>query len=529
MILTQELVKKQNTIYKHPNFDIDKMIYNTKKSPEWIHFGAGNIFRAFLANAQQKMLNRGLMDRGIIVAEGFDYELIDYLKKYDNLTINVTLKSNGEIEKDILASVAEYLKMKRDEDDFIKLVNYFENPSLQFISLTITEKGYKLSDSSGNYFHNVKNDFESGPNGTESYLGKLVSLLYKRFKSGPYPLAIVSMDNMSRNGETLENSIMMYAKKWVENNLVESEFLRYLNNKNYISFPWTMIDKITPRPSTQIAENLEQDGFEEIQPITTSRNTYVAPFVNGEETEYLVIEDSFPNGRPPLQEVGIIFTDRSTVHLIETMKVTTCLNPLHTGLAIFGCLLGYHSIADEMKDVELLKLINRIGYQEGLPVVKDPIIIDPKTFLDEVIMVRLPNKFIPDTPQRIITDTSQKMSVRFGETLKKYLNEEKNLEKLVGIPLVIAGWLRYLQGTNDKLEKIEQSPDPLLEEIENIFSDQDYDSEEHLNKIDGLLSRKEIFGVDLVQIGLSNRIKQYYMEMNQGTGSVRRTLEKFLV
>ena len=120
---------------------------------------------------------------------------------------------------------------------------------------------------------------------------------------------------------------------------LDSEFLRYLNNKNYISFPWTMIDKITPRPSTQIAENLEQDGFEEIQPITTSRNTYVAPFVNGEETEYLVIEDSFPNGRPPLQEVGIIFTDRSTVHLIETMKVTTCLNPLHTGLAIFGCLL----------------------------------------------------------------------------------------------------------------------------------------------------------------------------------------------
>lgn len=528
MILSKGNINELSAKYKQPNFDLTEMVNNTLKSPEWIHFGAGNIFRAFLANAQQKLLDKGLSDKGIIVAEGFDYEIVDYLGKYDNLTINVTLKSDGNIEKNIISSIAEYLKMKRDEEDFDKLINYFKNPSLKFISLTITEKGYKLFDGKGNYYTDIKNDFEQGPEKAQSYLGKIVSLIYNRFIAGAFPLALVSMDNMSKNGEVLEKSITTIAEKWAENNLVDSGFLTYLKNKDLITFPWTMIDKITPRPSNQIATELETDGFTGMQPVSTSRNTFLAPFVNGEETEYLIIEDSFPNGRPSLENAGIIFTDRTTVHLVETMKVTTCLNPLHTGLAIFGCLLDYNSIAKEMKDVELLKLVKKIGYDEGLPVVKNPIIINPKEFLDEVILIRLPNEFIPDTPQRIVTDTSQKLSVRFGETIKKYTQEKKSMNELIAIPLVIAGWLRYLQGTNDKLEIMEQSPDPLLEELTFLFKNKEYGSNAFLNEMDQLLSRKEIFGVDLVQIGLSERIKMYYLEMNSGKNSIRNTLKKYL-
>lgn len=90
------------------------------------------------------------------------------------------------------------------------------------------------------------------------------------------------------------------------------------------------------------------------------------------------------------------------------MKVTTSLNPLHTALAVTGCLLGYQSISAEMQDDDLVGLIKGIGYLEGLPVVENPGIIDPKQFIDEVINKRLPNPYIPDTPQRIATDTSQK-------------------------------------------------------------------------------------------------------------------------
>ena len=96
------------------------------------------------------------------------------------------------------------------------------------------------------------------------------------------------------------------------------------------------------------------------------------------------------------------------------MKVCTCLNPLHTALAIYGCLLGYTLISEEMKNPLLKNMVEVIGYKEGLPVVVNPGILDPKKFIDEVVNVRIPNPFLPDSPQRIATDTSQKLSIRFG-------------------------------------------------------------------------------------------------------------------
>lgn len=137
------------------------------------------------------------------------------------------------------------------------------------------------------------------------------------------------------------------------------------------------------------------------------------------------------------------------------MKVCTCLNPLHTALAIFGCLLDYHLISEELNNETLRKLIEGIGYREGLPVVVNPGIISPKDFLDTVLNVRLPNPFMPDTPQRIATDTSQKLAIRFGETIKAYeASKELHTYDLTLIPLVFAGWLRYLMGIDDNWKPI---------------------------------------------------------------------------
>ena len=130
-----------------------------------------------------------------------------------------------------------------------------------------------------------------------------------------------------------------------------------------------MIDKITPRPDSSVAAKLAESGFESTELVITDKNTYIAPFVNTEGPQYLVIEDDFPNGRPPLEKTGVRLTTRETVDLVERMKVCTCLNPLHTAMAVFGCLLGYKSIAAEMNDAAIVRLIKRIGYVEGMPVV----------------------------------------------------------------------------------------------------------------------------------------------------------------
>ncbi|MCQ5167716.1 mannitol dehydrogenase family protein, partial [Roseburia hominis] len=89
-------------------------------------------------------------------------------------------------------------------------------------------------------------------------------------------------------------------------------------------------------------------------------------------------------------------------------------------------------------------LIKQIGYVEGLPVVRDPKVINPKAFIDELVQKRLPNPYTPDTPQRIATDTSQKLGIRYGVTIQHYLDDpDREPSQLNFIPLVIAAWLRY--------------------------------------------------------------------------------------
>ena len=295
------------------------------------------------------------------------------------------------------------------------------------------------------------------------------------------------------------------------------------------TFPWSMIDKITPRPSTEIADELEASGIESMHPVITEKKTYIAPFVNAEGPQYLVIEDKFPNGRPALEKAGVYMTDRNTVNEVERMKVTTCLNPLHTGLAVYGCLLGYTSIAAEMADTELKKLVYGIGPGEGMEVVCDPGILSPESFVKEVIEQRLPNKFIPDTPQRIACDTSQKVGIRYGETIKSYVAKYGSAEKLNYVPLAIAGWLRYLLAVDDEGKEFELSPDPMLGELREALAGVELGKPESLeDKAKAILSNANIFGSNLYEAGLGEKIEGMLREELAGPGAVRATLVKYV-
>ena len=516
--------------YSLPKYDREKVRKNTIENPNWIHFGAGNIFRAFQANVLNNLLNENKTDTGLIVAEGFDYEIIDKaFKLFDDLTIYMKLCCDGTVEKNIVGSIVESLRVDPENADYEVLKELFRKPSLQMVSFTITEKGYAVADGNGNTPAGIEADFKAGPYKATSYMGKVCAMLYERFKAGELPLAMVSMDNCSHNGDKLKDAVRAFAKKWQENGVCDNGFLSYVEDDRKVSFPWSMIDKITPRPADSVMEMLIKDGIEEVDFVKTSKNTFVAPFVNAEEAEYLVIEDNFPNGRPKLEDGGVMFTKREVVDMVERMKVCTCLNPLHTTLAIYGCLLGYEKISDEMKDDELTKLIKIIGYKEGLPVVTDPGIINPKDFIDTVVEVRLPNPFMPDTPQRIACDTSQKLAIRFGETIKAYKNSDSlKVEDLKLIPLVFAGWARYLMGIDDNLNSFELSPDPMLEKmvplVENIkIGDVDVHS-----KLEKLFSDASIFGVNLYEVGLGEQTEKYFVELIAEKGAIRETLRKYV-
>lgn len=513
---------------KYPQHDVDTIKANTLARPKWVHFGAGNIFRGFIARINQTLLDKGVEDTGIIAVDTFDFDIIDKIfNENDCLTMLVRLDASGNADKEVVAGVTHAYKANASFDEYSNIVSAFKNNSLQIVSFTVTEKGYGLYKPNGDYLDVVSNDMKDGPSKPAHVMSIVSSLLLERFNAGATPLTLCSMDNCANNGDKLRAAIIEIVTCWKENGLVSAEFLAYVNDKSKVSFPISMIDKITPRPSSEIQTNLEQMGIENMQPIITSKNTFIAPFVNAEVSEYLVIEDCFVNGRPQLEEGGVYITSKETVEQVETMKVTTCLNPLHTALAVFGCTLGYTRIYEELRNNDLKELIKKIGYEEGMKVVVDPKIIDPKAFIDEVINERLPNPHIPDEPQRIATDTSQKLGIRFGETIKKYhTSSELDVNSLTFIPLAIAGWLRYLVGTDDNGKKFELSSDPLLEELTDILSGivlgGEYD-----NQAMPILRNKAIFGVDLVEVGLAEKINSMFKEMLTGIGAVEQTLVKY--
>lgn len=514
---------------KVPTYDIEQQAGATK----WVHFGGGNLFRAFHAAIADRLLESGDLDAGIVVAETHDKDVVkDAYKKFNNRILRVITHEDGQFEKELFASVADAIFFDQSNSDgWKKMFSIFENPALQLATFSITEKGYSLWDSQGDLLPTIQDDIKNGPDAPKNNMASLTALMFARFKAGKYPMALLSTDNFSQNGEKLQKSVLTIAEGWQKNGLVPAEFVTYLKDDKSVSFPLSMIDRITPNPSDTVSDKLKADGFDDYKIIHTPGHTNIAAFTNTEEVHYLVIEDDFPNGRPALDKAsGVTLTDRQTVNDADEMKVTTCLNPLHTALAVNGSLLGFDSIATEVSDPDMLNLIKQIGYVEGLPVVKDPKVINPKTFIDQLVNKRLPNPYIPDMPQRIAADTSQKLSVRYGVTIQHYIDDPKrDPQDLHFIPLVLATWCRYLMAIDDQGKPFEPSRDPLLSELQPKVQDiklgENTDVHAHLKDI---LSNEKIFGHDLYAIGLGDVVEGYFASQISGLGAVRKTLEDTL-
>ena len=535
MKLTFEGIKDtaawQSAGVKLPEYDVQAAAEKAKAHPVWAHFGAGNIFRIFVGGLADALIAKGEMDRGITCVETFDFDVVDQIyAPYDNLVLAVTLNADATTDKRVLGSLSEAIKAQSGvPETWNRLKAVFADPSLQMVSFTITEKGYALKNAAGAFFPFVQADIDNGPDKATGAMAIVCAMLLHRFENGKAPLAVVSMDNCSHNGEKLRGAVLTMADEWLKKGFVPQAFVDYISDEAQVAFPWSMIDKITPRPADSVCKELEKLGCEDIAPVITSKRTYIAPFVNAERPQYLVVEDRFPNGRPPLEKAGVYMTDRETVNKTERMKVTTCLNPLHTALAVYGCMLGYTLICDEMKDETLVKLVKRLGYVEGLPVVVDPVILSPKAFIDEVVEQRLPNPFMPDSPQRIATDTSQKVGIRFGETIKSYVEKGRDLHELTALSLAIAGWLRYLLGVGDDGKAIEISADPMKDELQAQLAGVEVGKPEtYHGQIRPILANANIFGSDLTAIGMADRIEEMFVSELAGEGAVRKTLEAYL-
>ena len=516
-----------------PGYDVEAVSEKEKKEPQWVHFGIGNIFRVFIGGIVDGLLEEGAMERGITCVETFDYDVVDQIyDPYDNLGLSVLLHGDGTREYKVLGSLAEAVKAQSAvPQQWNRLKEIFRSPSLQLVSFTITEKGYALQRADGTWYPFVAADIEQGPDKAAGAMAVLTAMLYERYQAGKYPLALVSMDNCSQNGAKLRDSVLTMTKEWQKAGFVEEDFLSYVSDEKTVAFPWTMIDKITPRPSEQIADDLEKLGVEDMQPVITGKKTYIAPFVNAEKPQYLVIEDSFPNGRPALEKgFGVYMADRETVNLSERMKVTVCLNPVHSATGPLGVALGYDLFAPMLNtDADIMKMARMVAYDEGLPVVPHPGILSPQAFVDELFNDRFPNEYLGDTNLRLAVDVSQMVGIRFGETIKAYVAKYGDASRLTAIPLGIAGWLRYMLAVDDAGKRYELAPDPMNEEIqEQLKGIVVGQPETFTDQLKAILSNERIFFVDIYQTGLGEKIETMFREMIAGPGAVKATVHKYV-
>ena len=518
---------------KLPGFDVEAMMEKTVASPRWLHLAPSNLYRGMIAPLQQELLESGAVEYGMIAVETHDRQVIDDIyAPCDNLSIRVVMRPDGRNDLMVVANVADALFADAGDspEDWERTLGYFSQDSLQMVSITCTEKGYSIDNPL------AEADRRNGPADPKHTMAKVAAFAHHRYKSGGAPIAFVSMDNCSENGHRFFSAVMAFAEDWRDRGLVTSDFLKYIESE--VSFPWTMIDRITPRPAQNVKEMLEEKGVEGMEIVTTDKGTVIAPFVNTEHVSYLVIQDDFPNGRPPLEKAGVIFCDSpEAVAGYERMKVGACLNPIQTTLCIFGCLLNHEHIYDTIADPLLKELVYRQSYDEALPVVVHPGQIEPEEFLREVLEERLPNPNIPDTPARIITDTSQKVGVRYGDTV---IAHGDNAEKLKYIPLAIAGWCRYLMGIDDDGREMNYNPsaeppwnkwssDHLLEQVTKHVSGIQPGRPETVGaNLKSILSDAELFGVDLYQVGLGSKIEDYFREMIAGVGAVKATLGRHI-
>ena len=509
-----------------PRFDVEAARAEALRAPRWLHIGPGNLYRALHAKIAQQLLDDGTLASGVVVAgTAWPAEIEQIYTPNQDRNLAVVMAPDGSLETTLLASTGRAIYAGQKAPGLNDLMAVAADPGLQLVTVSITEKGYATRDATGAWLPMVADDIASGPATPTSAMGIVTYLLHARWTAGAAPIAMVSTDNFSANGDRFAAAVKDVATAWAEGGLVDQAFVGYVTTPALVSFPCTMIDRITPNPSPEVAARLTDAGWQGMDLVQVSASTVMAAFANTEPTWYLVVEDAFPNGRPPLEDAGVLMADKETVNLADEMKVTACLNPLHTALAVFGVTLGFDRIWQEMQDPDLTALVRRLGYDEMLPVAPEPGVISARSFLDEVVNNRLPNQSLPDAPGRIAADTSAKLPIRFGTALRRYMDEGIALDGLRAIPLVLAGWLRYLMGVDDNGTPMTLSPDPRLDELTSKLARLTLGgNNREIAEAVGIPLLGQVLGVDIASTPLAGRVADDLCAMTSAPGAVRQLL-----
>lgn len=316
----------------------------------------------------------------------------------------------------VIGSIRELLFAREQRDEVLRRL---ADPLVRIVTLTITEKGYCLAGADLDLAHpEIVHDLAS-PDAPHGAIGYLVAGLAARRKLHLRPFTVLSCDNLPENGRKLGRAVVQYARQ------IDPELARWIEAE--VAFPCSMVDSITPATDDALRERVAtQLGCNDAWPV--QREAY---------TQW-VVEDSFCNGRPAFERVGVTLSgdiagyDRAKLRL---------LNAPHSALAYLGSLMGIETVAQAMATPVLAGYVERLMHDGIVPNVKAPTGFNAGAYV-EAILARFRNPAIQHRLLQIAWDGSQKLPVRLLGTIGDALAAGHPIDLLC---LPVAAWMQFVR------------------------------------------------------------------------------------
>jgi D-arabinitol 4-dehydrogenase len=314
------------------------------------------------------------------------------------------------------------------QEDLAPLIAVGAHDATRIISFTVTEAGYYL-DAKNQLdwatFADLRADLEAVKAGRAGHTiyGGLVSILRARMHSGAGAVTLMNCDNLRHNGERSRAGLLQFIdalgdtalKAWVE---------------QHTSSPNAMVDRITPRPTADVAERVKAaTGWDDKAALM------------GESFIQWVIEDNFIAGRPAWEQVGVEMVD--SVDAFEEAKIRL-LNATHSCIAWAGTLVGYQYIHEGTHDAVIRRFAYDYVTDDTIPVLdtpEKPSPLDLRKYRD-VVLDRFGNPAICDTNQRVAMDGYSKIPGFIAPTIRERLARGESIASVAMLPAL---FLAYLQ------------------------------------------------------------------------------------
>jgi mannitol 2-dehydrogenase len=396
-----------------------------------VHFGVGAFHRSHQAMYIDQLMNAGqALDWGICAVDVLraDRHKASVFAAQDGLYTLMLKHADGTIEARVIGSLAEYLFAP---DVPGQVLDRLADPRTRVVTLTITEGGYNFRPATGEFDdRNEAVQRDLGSDGApETVFGFVTEALRRRRAAGIAPFTIASCDNIQGNGDIARAMFAAFAE------LKEPGLGAWLRGE--VSFPNSMVDRITPVTTAEDIERLRAEfGIEDAWPVVCE------PF------RQWVLQDSFPTGRPPLEECGVQLVTDVTPYELMKLRLLNCS---HQALGYAGFLAGYRYVHEAAADPVFADFLTGYMQLEARPTLPRVPGVDLDVYI-ATLLDRFRNPAVRDTLARLCAASSDRIPKWLVPVIRHNLAAGGPVARSAA---VVASWARYAEGVDEHGQPID--------------------------------------------------------------------------